>query len=58
MKTDDTHITAKLFTAADFQTYLKHGWTLLDIKSGGDAYPVIYLMGKKKTATPEGKKDD
>jgi|GEM_PF-3573864 len=58
MKQNDTYITAQLFTDADFQLYLKHGWTLLDIKSGDDAYPVVYLMGKEKTATPEGKKDE
>lgn len=48
MKPDDTYETAELFSDADFQIYLKHGWILLDIKKGDDAYPVIFLVGKLK----------
>lgn len=48
MNPNDTYITAELFTEADFQIYLKHGWTLLDIKAGDNAYPVVFLVGKEK----------
>ena len=48
MKPDDMYETAELFTAADFQIYLKHGWILLDIKKGDDSCPVIFLVGKVK----------
>ena len=59
MKPNDTYLTAELFTVADFETYLKHGWTLLDIKSGSDAYPVIYVVKKeKKTEASEGKDNE
>ena len=47
MKPNDPYETAELFTQDDFKTYLQHGWTLLDIKSGDGAYPVIYVMKKK-----------
>ena len=44
MKPNDPYETAELFTQDDFKTYLKCGWTLLDIRAGNDAYPVIYLV--------------
>jgi len=56
MKPNDTYETAELFTHDDFKTYLKCGWTLLDIKAGHGSYPVIYLVAKgKKTETSGGK---
>lgn len=57
MKPNDPYITAELFTHDDFKTYLKCGWTLLDIKAGNDAYPVIYLVGKEKKTETSGGKD-
>jgi hypothetical protein len=48
MKPNDMYETAELFSAADFKTYLKYGWTLLDVKAGDDSCPVIYLVGKVK----------
>lgn len=51
MKPNDTYQTAELFTLEDFNTYLKCGWILLDVKAGNDAYPVIYLMAKGKKDT-------
>jgi len=48
MKPNDTYETAKLFSAADFEIYLKYGWTLLDVKTGDDSYPVVYLVGRIK----------
>mgnify|MGYP001248755233 FL=1 len=47
MKPNDPYQTAELFTQDDFKTYLKYGWTLLDIRAGDGAYPVIYLMKKE-----------
>jgi hypothetical protein len=47
MKPNDPYETAQLFTLADFKTYLKCGWTLLDIRAGDDAYPVIYVVKKE-----------
>lgn len=59
MKPNDTYLTAELFTVEDFNTYLKCGWTLLDIKAGNDAYPVIYVVRKeKKTETSGGKNNE
>jgi len=46
MKTNDSYETAELFTQDDFKTYLQYGWTLLDIKAGNNAYPVIYVVRK------------
>ncbi len=46
MKTNDSYETAELFTQDDFKTYLKYGWTLLDIRAGDGAYPVIYVVKK------------
>ena len=46
MKPNDPYETAELFTHDDFQTYLKYGWTLLDIRAGNGAYPVIYVVKK------------
>lgn len=48
--------TAELFTAQDFETYLKYGWVLLDVKDrpfdkrdmDNTSYPVIYLVGRVK----------
>ena len=48
MNLDDMYETAELYSATDFQIYLKHGWILLDIKKGDDACPVIFLVGKLK----------
>ena len=47
MKPNDPYETAELFTQDDFKTYLQYGWTLLDIKAGDDAYPVIYVVKKE-----------
>ena len=47
MKPNDPYETAELFTQDDFKTYLECGWTLLDIKAGDDAYPVIYVVKKE-----------
>lgn len=55
MKPNDTYETAELFTAADFETYLNCGWTLLDVKAGDDDYPVVYLMAKGKKETSGAK---
>ena len=57
MKPNDPYETAELFTHDDFQTYLKCGWTLLDIKAGNDSYPVIYVVGKEKKTETSGGKD-
>ena len=46
MKPNDPYETAELFTQDDFKTYLQYGWTLLDIKAGNNAYPVIYVVRK------------
>ena len=46
MKPNDPYETAELFTQYDFKTYLKCGWTLLDIRAGDGAYPVIYVVKK------------
>jgi len=46
MKPNDPYETAELFTHDDFQTYLQYGWTLLDIRAGNGAYPVIYVVKK------------
>ncbi|MBP7509032.1 MAG: hypothetical protein KA807_14560 [Prolixibacteraceae bacterium] len=46
MKPNDPYETAELFTQDDFKTYLQYGWTLLDIRAGDGAYPVIYVMKK------------
>jgi len=46
MKPNDPYETAELFTQDDFKTYLQYGWTLLDIRVGEGAYPVIYVMKK------------
>lgn len=48
MELDDIYETAELYSVADFETYLKYGWILLDLKKGDDAYPVIFLVGKVK----------
>jgi hypothetical protein len=48
--------TAELFTAQDFETYLKYGWTLLDVKDrpfdkrdmDDTSCPVIYVVGRIK----------
>lgn len=47
MKPNDPYETAELFTHDDFQTYLQYGWTLLDIRVGNDAYPVVYVVKKE-----------
>jgi len=46
MKPNDPYETAELFTQDDFKTYLQYGWTLLDIRAGDGAYPVIYVVKK------------
>ena len=48
MKPNDIYETAELFSAADFEIYLKYSWTLLDVKKGDDSCPVIFLMGRVK----------
>ena len=48
MKPNDTYETAELFSAADFEIYLKYGWILLDVKAGDDSCPTIFVMGKVK----------
>ena len=48
MKPNDLYETVELFSVDDFKTYLNYGWTLLDVKAGDDAYPVIYVVGKVK----------
>ena len=48
MKPNDKYETAELFSAADFEIYIKYGWILLDVKKGDDSCPVIYLVGKVK----------
>jgi hypothetical protein len=48
MKQNDIYETAELSSAADFETYLKYGWTLLDIKAGDDSCPVIFVVEKLK----------
>lgn len=58
MKPNDKYETAELFSVADFELYLKYGWILLDVKAGDDSCPTIFVVGKEKTATSEGKKDD
>ncbi|OQC18394.1 MAG: hypothetical protein BWX72_00045 [Firmicutes bacterium ADurb.Bin080] len=56
MKPNDPYQTAELFTQDDFKTYLQCGWTLLDIRAGNDAYPVIYLV-KKEMNSENNEKD-
>jgi len=56
MKPNDPYETAELFTHDDFKTYLKCGWTLLDIRAGNDAYPVIYVV-KKDINSENNKKE-
>ncbi len=48
MKQNDIYETAELFSAADVEIYLKYGWILLDVKTGTDSCPSIFLMGKVK----------
>jgi len=36
MKPTDKYETAELFSVADFETYLKYGWILLDVKAGDE----------------------
>lgn len=48
MKQNDTKEIAKLFTAADVETYLKYGWTLLDVITSDKSCPVVYLMEREK----------
>ena len=53
---DDINEIAELYTAQDFQTYLRYGWTLLDdIDKKFDprdmdntSCPVIYVVGRVK----------
>jgi len=58
MKPNDTYETAKLFSAADVEIYLKHGWTLLDVKTNDRSCPVVYLMGKVKKTEISGEKEN
>jgi hypothetical protein len=48
MEQNDIYETAKLFSAADVEIYLKYGWILLDVKTDDDSFPVIFLMGRVK----------
>ena len=48
MKQNDIYEIAELFSASDVEIYLKYGWILLDVKSGNDSCPVIFIMGKAK----------
>jgi len=59
MKPNDTYETAELFSAADFEIYLKYGWILLDVKAGDDSCPVIFVVGRvKKTEISGGKENE
>jgi len=48
MNPNDIYETAELFSASDVEIYLKYGWILLDVKTGNDSCPSIFLMGKVK----------
>ena len=58
MKPNDINETVKLFSAADVEIYLKHGWTLLDVKTNDRSCPVVYLMGKVKKTEISGEKEN
>jgi hypothetical protein len=58
---DDISETAELFSAKDFETYLKYGWTLLDVRDrrfdprdmDDTSCPVIYVVGREKKDGPK-----
>ena len=55
MNQNDIYETAELFSAADFEIYLKYGWTLLDVKRGDDSCPTIFVVRKVKNAVTQNK---